>query len=390
MISVALNLLAFLGACAYVLAQTRARDASPVDQRLAALFTLLMTLVGVRALRWAWEVESLRRIEEALAALAPLFALLLAEGLMRRHAPGWLKRVIAGGAVAVMLAGLLRPDAWALPFAWVLGAWMLLALGAVALLLARRDQSTLSRTENGAIGALYGGLLLALPLAATDFLAAAGVSPIRAGGLGLLVVTFAVARLTAHGGGGADVIRDLLWTFLAAGLAFFTFIFVFGAPDPLEALNWFALILALLLAMRVVQFLREQRAARVRTPLWRALAEAPSGPLDAFLDRVLAAPELENARLLEGEGLHGYDQTALLRVFSGAPVVSALDVRGARGGAYEQLGVLFDEHQATHAMLLTQAPMRLLLVNLPRVGGGPDVALQLRLLAKLAAEAADA
>jgi hypothetical protein len=388
--SVALNLLALIGAGAFVLAQTRARGASPVDVRLAALFAVLTALVGVRAARWGFEIEALRRLEEALAALVPLFALLLAEGLLRRHAPSLVKRVIVGGAFVFMLAGLLRPAGAAPAFAWMLGGWVALGLASVAALLAARDRSGLARAENAAISALFVGLVLALPLAATDFLAAAGVSPIRAGGLALLLFVFAVARVTAHGGGGVAVLIELFWTGAAAILALAVFAIVFGQPDTLAALQWLALTFALVLVFRIVQYLRDQRLARSRASLWRAFAEAPTDSLEAFLDRMLDAPELEQARLVEGPALADYDQEALVRLFAGAPVVSIADVKGASGGAMEQLGVLFDEREATHAILLSKAPLRLLLVNLPRMGSGPDVALQLQLFAKLAAQAAHA
>lgn len=385
--SVALNVLALIGAAAYVLAQTR--GASPVDQRLAALFGLLMVLVGVRALRWALEMEALRRLEEALAALVPLFALVLAEGLMRRHAPGSMKRVLVVGALVFALAGLLRPTAAAPAFAWMLGGFVALSLAAIAWLLASRERASLSRAENAAIGALFVGLVIALPLAATDFLAAAGVSPVRAGGLGLLVFIFAVARVTAHGGGGLAILFELLWSIAAAVLAFAVFAFEFAMPSTLVALQAFAIMLSLVLVFRIVQAVREQRLARRRVSFWRALAEAPSGNLDEFLDRVLDTPELERARVLEGAALADYDQSALLRVFAGAPVLGVAETKGVQGGALEQLGVLFDEQEATHAVLVTPAPLRLLFVNMPRVGGGPDVDLQLRLLAKLAGQAVD-
>ncbi|GAM96609.1 hypothetical protein U91I_00228 [alpha proteobacterium U9-1i] len=386
-VSVALNVLALIGAAAYVLAQTR--GASPVDQRLATLFALLMVLVGVRAMRWGFDLEVLRRVEEALAALVPLFALILAEGLMRRHAPGLMKRVLVAGALVFAMAGLLRPVSAAPAFAWMLGGFVALSLAAIAWLLASRERASLSRAENAAIGALFVGLVIALPLAATDFLAAAGVSPVRAGGLGLLVFIFAVARVTAHGGGGLAILFELLWSVAAAVLAFAVFAFVFDMPSTLVALRAFAIMLSLVLLFRIVQAVREQRLARRRVSFWRALAEAPSGDLDEFLDRVLDAPELERARVLDGPALAGYDQSALLGVFAGAPVLNVAETRGVQGGALEQLGVLFDEQEATHAVLVTQSPMRLLFVNMPRVGGGPDVDLQLRLLAKLAGQAVD-
>ncbi|MGE0742731.1 MAG: hypothetical protein AB7O98_15435 [Hyphomonadaceae bacterium] len=385
--SVALNLLALLGAAAYVFAQTRAPGASPVDIRMASLFAALMVLVGVRAARWGFDVEALRRIEEALAASIPLFALVLAEGLMRRHAPGWLKRGVVLAALAFMLAGLLRPTAAAPMFAWLLGGWVAVSLAGVAALLALRDRASLSRGENSAISAMSVGLLLALPLVASDFLAAAGVSPIRAGGLGLLVFIFAVARVTAYGGGGLGVLRELFWTVAAAGLGLLVFLFVFGWPRSMDLLLWFVLILALVLVFRIVQYLREQSQARSRASFWRAFAEAPTDTIDAFLDRMLAAPELEQAHVVEGAKLAGYDTAALARVFAAAPVLSAEDARGVRDGALEQMGVLFDEHEATHAILIGETPLRLLFVNLPRIGSGPEIGLQLRLFAKLARQA---
>jgi hypothetical protein len=51
---------------------------------------------------------------------------------------------------------------------------------------------------------------------------------------------------------------------------------------------------------------------------------------------------------------------------------------------------MVDEHEATHVVLMSNAPLRLLFVTMPRVGAGGDVDLQLRLFAKLARQAARA
>lgn len=388
-VSIALNLLAFIGASMYVLGQWMTRGASPVDRRLAALFAVLTTLVGVRAARWWLEAEPLRRVEEALAALVPLFALFLAEGLARRHAPGWLKKILAACSMLLMLAAILRPVSAAHAFAVMLGGYVTLSLFALALLLLMRDRAGLSRTENAAINAVFVGLVVAVPLALTDFLAAAGAFPIRAGGVGLLAFALAVARASVQGGGARGVIAELFWVCAGAALSLGAFTFVIGDPAPLELLNWSALILALVLVFRIVGYVREQRNARTRASLWRAFAEAPAHDLDAFLDRMLDAPELENARIIEGAALDGYDRGALTRAFGDASVLSLADARAARAVS-EQILVLFDEQEATHAVLIARAPPRLLFVNMPRLGAGSEVALQLQVFAKLAAGAARA
>jgi hypothetical protein len=105
---------------------------------------------------------------------------------------------------------------------------------------------------------------------------------------------------------------------------------------------------------------------------------------------MLDASELQRAHLIEGAALAGYDHTALLRGFDQGSVLSIAEARAWGAGALEQLAVLFDEHEATHVILVTRSPLRLLFVNLPRVGAGPDVDLQLQLLAKLAGQAAHA
>jgi hypothetical protein len=385
LIGIVLNLLALLATGAYVVTHLGARYASPVDRRLAALFTVLALLMSVRTLRWWLVMEPLRHLEESLAAFVPLFALLLAEGLLRRHAPTWLKQAICFGGLLFAVLALARPMAWALPFAYALGAFVSLSLISIALLLALRRRGTLSHAENDAISALSVGLLFALPLGATDFLAAAGVSPIRAGGLGMLFVLLSVARVTAVGGGWRGVLSDAFWALAASGLGFAAFALVFGAPTPLEALNIFTLILALVLTFRSMQHQIEVGRAQVRDSLWRTLATAPTETLDAFLAGLLAAPELQRARLIDGAALQGYDQNALETSFGGGAVLTVAEAR-----AHEQISVLFDESESTHVILLAREPMRLLFVNLPSVGAGAETDLQLTLLAKLAQRIAHA
>jgi hypothetical protein len=385
--SVALNLLALIGAGAYVLSQWGVRENTPVDVRFSALFLLLMCLIGVRAARWALGDQGLRHGEEALAAFVPLFALFLAEGLMRRHAPKPLKQIFTFGGTLIAILALLRPAALASQFAILLGAFVAASLAAIMLLLALRQRSALAPAENAAIGALTIALLVALPLAATDFLAAAGMVPVRAGGVAFLVIVFAAARVAAVGGGGFRAVTDLFWSIAAAALAFITLALALDFPQDVNSVRLFCVLTALVLVFRIVQYGREQRAARRSASLWRMLAEAPSDNLDAFLARMLGAPQLERARLLASPDLAEYDQAILRNAFAAHAVINRTEARTLEPGAREQFDIILDTFEATHAIMVSVAPLRLVLVNMPRVGAGPDTELQLQVLAKLAAQA---
>ena len=122
--SVILNILAFVGAGAFLLFHADERRRSPVDTRLAGVFVLLMALVAVRSTRWALDLYAMRRVEEALAAAMPLAALVLAEGLMRRHAPMWMKRIFLGGGIVYALVALTRPPAFNMAFVIALGVFV--------------------------------------------------------------------------------------------------------------------------------------------------------------------------------------------------------------------------------------------------------------------------
>src|SRR5690348_17049641 len=108
-VRLALDLLALLSAGAYVFGQIGWRRPTPVSIRLTALLLLLITLVALRIAHRTLAFEWTVKIEEAVAAFVPLFALVLAEGMMRRHSPGVLKLLVAFGSTAIAIAALLRP-----------------------------------------------------------------------------------------------------------------------------------------------------------------------------------------------------------------------------------------------------------------------------------------
>jgi hypothetical protein len=384
---VILNILAFLGAGLFLSFHADDRRNSPVETRLTATITLLMGLIGVRTVRWALDLDMLRRLEEALAAAMPLAALIVAEGLMRRHAPAWMKRVFLGGAVLFAALALLRPASLNSFTVISLGSFVAGGLAAVALLLALRDRRELAPAENAAISALGLGLVVALPFVASDFRFAAGLSPVRAGGLALLIFIYAAVRLAVAGAGGRAVLVDLAIALFGAGGAFVTFVAVMGMPDAATALAFLAVILGLVHVILIVQGLREREAAFARLSLIAALAEAPARPLDAFIDRLLGAPALERAVLLEGPALADYDGAILRESLAALPAASLSEARGlGPGGA--ALAALIEAHEGTHGVLVSEEPLRVLVVNMPALSAGPEVSLQLTLLHKLAAGAA--
>jgi hypothetical protein len=294
-----------------------------------------------------------------------------------------MKRMFLAGALSVMAVALLRPSFLGMEFTIALGALVAGGLAAVALLLFLRDRDSLAPAENAAISALGIALLVALPFVAGDFLYAAGQSPWRAGALALLVFVYATARLTATGSGGAAVLTDLALAIFGAAVALLTLVALFGPPDIVTGGAWLLVIFALVLVILIVQALRERDAASGRQAIVASLAAAPAAPFDAFIDGALAAPALSRATVLEGDAFADYDAARLRSAFDDGPVTSAAEAR-AMGVAGEALSALMETHEATHAVLVGDKPLRILAVNAPGLAAGPHFTTQLTLLHKLA------
>src|SRR5262249_2224344 len=158
----------------------------------------------------------------------------------------------------------------------VLGGFLVGGLLMIAVLLLGRQRRSVSPGENDAISTFFTGLLLALPVGATDFLSAAGLTSIHASGLALLIfVTFA-SRVTAYGGGGLSALWEVTWVAAGAALAYFVLGFINGWPQGPAIAETVSILFGLLLAFRIIQYARDQRRRSDRQLLWRAFAEAPT------------------------------------------------------------------------------------------------------------------
>ena len=128
----------------------------------------------------------------------PLGALIVTEGILRRHAPRAAKIAAVAGAVVIGLGGAFGLESYTTPYAILLALFQLAGFAICAWLLATRDRSTLLASENRSIGRLAAGSLIVIPFIVTDFQALAPDIPVRLGALGALLVVTAV--LIAGGG----------------------------------------------------------------------------------------------------------------------------------------------------------------------------------------------
>src|SRR5581483_1343152 len=109
-------------------------------------------LFFVRGAGWAMASRWLDRLSVVPAALIPLGALLVTEGMLRRHAPRAVKMAALTGGIALGVGGLLGLERLAAPYAAALSAFQLAGIATCAVLLATRDRAAMMASENRSIG----------------------------------------------------------------------------------------------------------------------------------------------------------------------------------------------------------------------------------------------
>src|ERR1700759_2271615 len=146
------------------------RDArNPLTTRLLLALGVIASLFLVRGVAW-WTGDGwLDRLSLIPAALIPLGALIVTEGMLRRAAPRAVKGGALFGAILLCLGGALGLGDFATPYSVALSMFQLAGFAACAWLLASRDRGTMLASENRSIGRLAVGAVLVIPFVITDF-----------------------------------------------------------------------------------------------------------------------------------------------------------------------------------------------------------------------------
>lgn len=375
---------------AYAAAALRRSVRAPLERRLLLLFAGLALFFAVRGASEILGRPDIGDGAQLLAPALPVAGLFLVEGLLRRHAPLWLKVLIPLGAVCVC-AALLSTHHDPTVSTWGLGGYVASSLLALTILLLARDRRSLSHQENVTIGAfLAAGAGLTL-LSLTDFAAAA---PLGMSGVGAAGLAFIAAVKPTSAGGGLTSALDVLILALVGLLSTLGLASALSIPMGAELVRlgvvMFALVFAVTTVLRALQWRAVHDGAQ---GLRRALAVADLSSLSDFLDAVAGQPALEGLRLATGSQLADYDAGALLQTLRTRPVWTRQALRDLPAATSdrgrEELADLMARTDATHAGLVSHSPLRIGLLTLPEIGLGAAAEIDFALFCKLAAIAAE-
>jgi hypothetical protein len=382
------NLCGAIGLAVAMLTLHRRDSRSPLTRRLLVALGIIALLFLVRGMAWWSGSSALDNLSMIPAALIPLGALLVTEGILRRHAPRPAKIVILTGGILLGFAGAVGPERFATLYAVLLVLFQLAGFAICAWLLASRDRTTLLGSENRSIGRLAVGAVLVLPFIVTDFRVLMPDIPVRLGALGALLVVTAI--LIAER--GAETQRQaLLMTLLRlSGSALLGIAAAFVAPDAgaAQIMRFCAIAIAGVLTIGLaVDALRAYFEAQVPGVL-NSVAASPAQTRDALIAELARHPIFESARRYREYELQAYDPPLLRHFFSDVRVLRRADApwgRTSSDPAVERAMSLLAANHATHLIVLSHDPIDVIALAVPVISADPATETALALVRRLLA-----
>jgi hypothetical protein len=361
---------------------------SPLTKRLLIALGVITVLFFVRGAAWWTGSVLLDRLSVIPAALVPLGALIVTEGILRRHAPRVLKMAIVLGGIGLGLGGALGLERFTTPFSVLLALFQLAGLAACGWLLAFRDRTTLMASENRSIGRLAVGAILVIPFVLTDFQVLAPDVPVRLGALGALLVVTAV--LIADG--GAETRRQaVLMTalrLLSSALLGAAAACVSSDVDAAQIMRFAAIAMSGVLTIGLmVDALRAHFESQVPGVL-NSVAASPARTRDALISELERHPIFESARRCRESDLVAYDPPLLRDFLSQRKVLRRTEAPwglASTDPAVERAVSLMAAHSATHLIILNHDPVDLIVLAVPVISADPATETALALLRRLLA-----
>lgn len=323
---------------------------------LWVLIILMLMRVGHwGGLGWAFSVAT-----QATAAFVPLAALLIAEVLLRRHAPRGLKWICASGACLFTLAAFVTFGDLPLRLVLALLAFQVLGLAGVAVFVLIRDRISLGTAENHAIDRIALSFVLILPFLITDYLRAPVWDvPVRLGGLAVLSLCWLSISFQRQGLRRTDILRG----FGAVVLTSLVLARLLSVALPIDwrtGVQVMTVLVAALMLLATYQAAVSLHIEDGHMAAMRAMAEeSGSGPEAALalLSRATASPD---AVMITTADMGDFDITTLNAGFD-----HKHHCRKDSGNTPEKITWLLSSYGATHAIRLIDDPLTLVVLNNP-------------------------
>jgi len=382
------NLSAAIGIATAMIALSRRDPRGPLTRRLMFVLGLAAVLFLLRGIAWSSGSAWLDRLALLPAASVPLGALVLTEGMLRRHAPRAAKLTALAGAIALGGLGMFGPPELDDIYSIALSSFQLLGFATCAWLLARRDRTTLSAAENRGIARLAVGALMVMPFIATDFQVLFPNIPVRLGALGALLVVTAV--LIA--GGGAQTRRQeiMLSMVRLAGAALLgaAAACITGAVDAAQIMRFCAVAMTGVLTIALMtDTLRASFEAREPGVL-NAVAASGARTRAELLAELARHPMFESAERMSEDQLAAYDPPVLRGLLATRRVLRRAEQRWGLASsepAVERMISLMTARGASHLIILSHDPIDLVVIAVPVIFADPTTETALSLVRRLLA-----
>jgi hypothetical protein len=342
----------------------RADPKGPVSRRIAFALWFVATLFVTRA--WSWFTEGLfaEALADSLASAAPLVSLIVAEGLLRRHAPRFLKLALIAGPLAVFGVKLLAFVPEFVPIilllATVLGGYV-----AIAVLLWRRDAASLTVAEDITIRRVLLALLLLAPLIVSDFRSLWPDIPVRLGALGALVLLYIGLGVGNFHAPLRGRMLNIAMFAVIAGVFSVAYVATGHTDGSIGQLVRAAAVgVAGLLLAGLFSEAQGARLERGRVHVSLVDSTTP----DEFRERLAAYAPLGGAKVLPSAKLEQVDHPAFRSLLADHRTLrraSAPWGRTATDEGVERALSLMTAYDATHLSVLSDKPLRLMALSLP-------------------------
>ncbi|MES2198073.1 MAG: hypothetical protein V4517_26930 [Pseudomonadota bacterium] len=360
---------------------------SPLTKRLLVMLGFIASLFLLRGAAWWTGSVWLDRLSMIPAALVPLGALIVTEGILRRHAPRIVKIAAVSGAIALGFAGALGMEGFQ-AYDVLLALFQLAGLAGCGWLLAFRDRSLLMASENRGIGRLAAGAVIVIPFMLTDFRALLPDIPVRLGALGALLVVTAILIVE---GGAATRRQALAMTALRlCGAALLGAAAACVSPDvdAAQIMRFAAIAMSGVLTIGLmVDALRAHFESQVPGVL-NSVAASPARTRDALIAELERHPIFESARRCRESDLVAWDPPLLRDFLSTRRVLRRTEAPWGllpTDPAVERAVSLMAANSATHLIILNHDPVDLIVLAVPVISADPATETALALVRRLLA-----